>query len=151
MASFLFFPGRFLLHLFKREPRILPSAALYFHSPEDFHHVYSERTIMDFFPQWSFIFIPNGYCVSLKRTFTGFTLSGFSFILNPQQFCPPKDPLFYFCDAWMCGLMSDTYKWFRLLAFDLRCLRATKSKEGYCRHPNLYRLILMVLGLNDDN
>jgi hypothetical protein len=60
---------------YKEFPWVLPLVALHFHPSADL------------------------YRVSLERTFTGFTLSGFSFILNPQQFCPPKDPLFYFCVA----------------------------------------------------
>ena len=149
--AFSSFQG-FTLCLFERKSRILPSAAL--HSA---------------FPQWIFI-------VSLREGTTDFALSGLPFsslvdtvspqrelsqvlplvvfflLLNSQQFCPPKDP-FYFIVV-MCGCVdswASTYKWFLLLAFDLRYLKETKSKEGDCRHSNLYRSILMVPSLSDDN
>jgi hypothetical protein len=90
--------------------------------PSGFSHVSSERIFMGlcpqwllffYFPQWiftmspqrefswtfalsgPFIFIPSGYRVSSESTFTKFSPSGFYFILNPQQFCPPRIP-FYF-------------------------------------------------------
>jgi hypothetical protein len=59
----------------KELSRILPSVALYFHPSVDLHRVSSEKT------------------------FTGFTFSGFPLTFKLQQFCPPKDPFFHFCDA----------------------------------------------------
>ena len=63
---------------------ILPSVALYFHPQVDFYQVCSERIFIDFSLSGLCIFIPSGYRVSLEITFTGFTLSGFHFTLNPQ-------------------------------------------------------------------
>jgi hypothetical protein len=90
--------------------RILPSVALHF-IPQRSYTVSPQRELHGFFLQWLCIFIPQRICtespqrelsrisplvalyfhppadlhrVSSERTFTGFTLSGFSFTLNPQ-------------------------------------------------------------------
>ena len=98
------------------------------------------------------ILTPEGfYHVSSKRTFTDITLSCFPFTLNPQQFCPPRTFYFIFVMRGCVDSWASTYKWFRLLAFDRRYFKVTKSKEGYYRHSNLYQSILMVPGLSDDN
>ena len=113
------------------------------------------------YPQWFCIFNPSGFvpCL-LRKKFHRFCLNG-PLYFHPQWICfvsPQRElsqilPLVVFLSfptptvflSW-----ASIYKWFRLLSFDLWCFRATKSKEGYCRHPNLYRSIIMVLGLNDD-
>ena len=117
---FSIFPSGFLPCLFKREPwilpsmalhfalpyrifsmslqegtQILPSMALYFHYLEDLHRVSSERTITDFCPQWSFIFILVDTVSPQKELSRVLSSVVFHFILNPQQFCLLKDP-FYF-------------------------------------------------------
>ena len=121
LSGFLFiFPRGFIPCLFEREPQILPSMALHFHLPrgflyrvslkgnhrfclqqlytlhfpEDLHRVSSERTITDFCLQWSFIFIISGYCVSPKRTSTGFTLNGFHFTFKSPIVLSSQGPLF---------------------------------------------------------
>ena len=90
------FPIGFISCLFERESRILPSMVFHFHFPSEFLPCLFKENFHGFLPQWILcIFIPSGYRVSSERTFMGFTFSGFSFILNPQQFCPPKDPFHF--------------------------------------------------------
>ena len=136
---------------------IIPSGFLLCLLRENFHGSCPQWLLFFYFPQWiftmspqkefswtlalsgPFIFIPKGYRVSLESTFTKFSSSGFYFILNPQQFCPPRIPFDFIVVMHECvDSWASTYKWFHLLAFNLRCLRKTKSKEGYCRHPNMY-------------
>ena len=146
---FSIFPNGFLLCLFKREPRILPSMALHFalshriftmslqegttdfafngfifslprgFTPcllrENYHgllpsvvfyfsssgyRVSSEKTIMDFCPQWSFIFHPVDTVSPHKELSRVFILSGFSFYFKSPIVLSSKRPfLLYYCDA----------------------------------------------------
>ena len=157
--------------------RIFPLVAFYFHPSIDLHHVSQEGIFMDFVlnglsfsslrgfipcllkdnfygfcPQWFCIVIPQWIPYLLRVNFYGFYPQWFFFYFKSLTVLSSKGPFLSFFVMRECvGSWASTYKWFLLLAFDLWCLKATKLKEGYCRHPNLYRLILMVLDLNDDN
>ncbi len=132
-----------------------PQWFLFFYCPQ-WIFTMSPRSefFMDFCPQWSFIFIPSEYRVSLKSTFTDFTFNSFHFhftFKSPTVLSSRGTLLRYCCDAWVYGLVSINLQMVSSIGFDLRCLRATKSKKGYCSHLNLYRSIFMVPGLSDDN
>jgi hypothetical protein len=66
---------------------IIPSMVLYF-QPQWICSVSPSKEISQILPQWSFIFSSpmDLFRVSSERTFTDFTLSGFSFISNPNGF-----------------------------------------------------------------
>ena len=140
---FFIFPRGFIPCLFEREPRTLPSMVLHFHLPRRFspclfekepqslpsmavhfafpQRIYTVRELSWILPSVKFHFHPHWF---------------FILLLNPQQFCPLKDPFYFIIlmrecvDSW-----ASTNKWFRLLAFGLRCLRATKSREGTIDTP----------------
>ena len=91
---------------------------------EDFYRASSRENFHRFCPQWLYIFIPQriftmslrertinfnprGFlpCL-LKENFHGYYPQLFSFYFKSPTVLSSKDLLFYFCDAWVCGLMS---------------------------------------------
>jgi hypothetical protein len=112
----------------------------------------AQREFSWIFPSVVFVFPSLADIMSPQRELSRVLPSVVSFYFKSPTVLSSKWPFsFIFVMRECVNSWALTYKWFRLLAFDLWCLRATKSKEKYCRHPNLYRLILMFPGLSDDN